>query len=70
MAGPVSNYADEIQAAIQAAMQNQAGGARYEPPTGVPPEWAQLLAQNPNQTVPTDVAHMVMGMQTARKPNQ
>lgn len=69
MAGPTSNYADEIHDAILTAIENQAGkGRRYELPTGATPADTQYFSKRPEEIVPADVAHMVMGMQLARKP--
>jgi hypothetical protein len=71
MAGPVSNYADEIQAAIHAAMGSQPSmvGRQFEPPVGATPGETQLL-KDPSNQIPMDVAQMILGMQGARRPTQ
>lgn len=69
MAGPKSNYADEISQAIQVARDNQLSPIlpmRWEPPATPDPNIDPLLRQDPTMAVPVDVAQMILGMQRAR----
>jgi hypothetical protein len=67
MAGPQSNYADEILAAIQQAQSTQLPRKNYALPNGASPQTLQDLQRYPEMTVPADVASIVQGMQNGRK---
>lgn len=66
MAGPASNYEDEILQAIREAVANQGAYKRYAPDASNQTlnDGTQLL---PESVVPQDVAAIVQGMQRARR---